>query len=74
MLVNLVIFTVSFHAVCLFDGCLFLFVCLAFDSYIVIIYANCFCFHALSLFLLNEFVYLNQYFALCTVLLISWFS
>ena len=47
-------------------------VCL-YNAFLLLIFANAFCFHALSWFIDAQFVYFKYDFASCTVLLICWF-
>ena len=65
MLAYLMLFAALSNAVCLYNAFFLLF--------LPLIFANAFCFHALSWFIETQFVYYKYYFASCTVLLICKF-
>ena len=64
VLAYLMLFAALSNAVCLYD---------AFFS-LLLIFANAFCYHALSWFIDKYFVYFKYDFPSCAVLLICWFS
>ena len=65
ILAYLMLFAALSNPVCLYNAFLFLF--------LLLIFANAFCFHALSWFIDTLFVYFENDFASCAVLLICWF-
>ena len=64
MLAYLMLFAALPNAVCLLN---------AFFLFLLLIFANAFCFHALSWFINTYFVYFKYDIASCAVLLICWF-
>ena len=65
MLAYLTLFAALSNAVCLYK---------AFFLFLLLIFANAFCYHALSSFIVTWFVYFKYDFPSCAVLLICWFS
>ena len=65
MLAYLMLFADLSNAVCLHN---------AFFFFFIMIFANAFCFHALSWFIDTYFVYFKYDFPSCAVLSICWFS
>ena len=60
----IMLFAALSNAVCLHS---------AFFLFLPLIFANAFCFHALSWYIDTQFVYFKYYSASCAVLLICWF-